>query len=348
MILYKKFSLGFLIVLLTLSVFVGTANYVIDPYAKNNSFGNPLNVKKAVRDERISKFKLLKEHPEAKSFLFGSSRGLLLDPVLFEKLTGSPALNLAFSSGSADEHYLYIKYLLDTRKVEHIMIGIDLFAYSEGFLSHGTLPQELRDYFSLDSDYPLTNYISFNMLKKSIQTVKFNLKNKEEKKGKYTQKGQISSSGYRNVQNNPDKLKRYLEINVINKPARWDTRFNMLDNDRLKKLTEINQLCIERGIQLHLFMSPLYIKQIRMKQNKFFLQKELLSNIVKNIGPVWDYNAVTQINLDPYAFDDEFHYTFRTADSIMTEVLTGKPTIKEYMGTYITAENVDTYLANID
>jgi len=345
---YKKFSLGFLVTLLALSALVGMTNYIIDPYAKNNSFSNPLNIKKAVRDERISKFKLLNEQPEAKSFLFGSSRGLLLDPVLFEKLTGSPTLNLAFSSGSADEHYFYINYLLDTRKVEHIMIGIDLFAYAEGFISHGTLPQELRDYFNLDSDYALSNYISFNMLKKSIKTIKVNLKDHIKQKDKYTSKGQIATSGYRMAQSYPQRLKEYLNINVINKPARWDTRFNTLDKTRLSKLEEISQRCKEQGVQLHLFTSPLYIKQIRMKQNKFFLQKELLAYIAKNISPIWDYNAITKINTDPYAFDDEFHYTFKTADSIMTEILTGVPTIKAYKGTYITLDNVDAYILQID
>jgi hypothetical protein len=345
---YKKFSLGFITTIITLSILVGTTNYIIDPYAKNNSFKNPINLKKAVRDERISKFKLLKEQPEAKSFLFGSSRGLLLDPVLFKKLTGSPTLNLAFSSASADEHYYYINYLLDTRKVEHIMIGIDLFAYAEGFISHGTLPQELRDYFNLDSDYALSNYISFNMLKKSIKTIKVNLKDHIKQKDKYTPKGQIATSGYRMAQSNPQRLKEYLDSNVINKPARWDTRFNTLDKIRLSQLEEISRRCKEQNVQLHLFTSPLYIKQIRMKQNKFFLQKKLLSYIAKNISPIWSYNAITKINTDPYAFDDEFHYTFKTADSIMTEVLTGAPTIQAYQGTYVTAENVDTYLSNID
>ncbi len=346
--MYKKFSLYFLFSISVLSFFVGAINYVIDPYSKNNVFTNTLNTKKAVRDERISKFNLIKKNPEARSFLFGSSRGLLLDPVQFENITGSSTLNLAFSSGSADEHYLYIKYLLDTRPVEHIMIGIDLFAYSEGFFSHGTLPQELRDYFNLDGDYSLTNYISFNMLKKSIKTIKYNIKNKEKEEHKYTSKGQIASSGYKNVQDDPKKLEEYLQINVINKPSRWDTRFDSLDKKRLAQLQEISKLCQDKGVQLHLFMSPLYIKQIRMKQNKFSLQKELLAYIAKNISVIWDYNAITAINLDPYAFDDEFHYTFKTADSIMAEVLTGVPTIKEYKGTCVTAENVDDYLSHID
>jgi len=346
--MYKKFSLYFLLSLVSICLIVLSINYIVDPYGKNDQFHGPFNTKKAVRDERISKFKLIQEHPEAKSFLFGSSRGLLLDPILFEKITHSPTLNLAFSSGSADEHYLYIKYLLETREVENIMIGIDLFAYAKGFTSHGTLPQELRNHFNLDSNYPLTNYLSFSMLKKSFKTIKINLRDKAVDINKYTAKGQISSSGYKNVQNSPEQLKAYLLENVINKPARWDTRFNELDTKRLAQLLEISELCKDKGTKLYLFTSPLYIKQIRMKYNKFFLQKELLSYIVKNISPVWDYNALTQINLDPYAFDDEFHYTFKTADSMMSEVLTGKPTIRAYKGTYISKENVDAYLSQIN
>lgn len=95
-------------------------------------------------------------------------------------------------------------------------------------------------------------------------------------------------------------------------------------------------------------MNPLWIKQITMKQNKFFLQKELLRYIVKNIQPVWDYNGITAINTDPYAYQDQFYFSCVTGDSILTEIISGKPIIQNYAGTYVTQQNISEYLNQTD
>ncbi len=59
-------------------VFIWTFNFIIDPYGKNNKFVFEGNKEKIVRDERIRKFDLIVKNPAASSFMFGSSRGLML------------------------------------------------------------------------------------------------------------------------------------------------------------------------------------------------------------------------------------------------------------------------------
>jgi len=339
-------------VIVTLAAVLGavfTFNYVIDPYGKNQRFMSRYNAIKAVRDERISKFSLLEQFPGARSFFFGSSKALFLNPVAFERSTGSPALNMAFSSATANEYYLYIKYLLDTRKVDHIVIGIDFFAYAEGFQSNGTLPQGLRNYFKLDDNYSLGNYFAFTMLKKSYRTLLYNLDTSANaaQPETYTDRGQILKPLYLKAKRDPAEFKRYIDENVIQKAPRWGAKTSNIDADRLTSLINIKKLCTQHKVRLHLFTSPLYIKQITMKHNFFASQQELLRQIVEHVGPVLDFNGITRVNTEAAAFIDEFHYSYAVADVILQQITTGTST-QAYAGTKVTRDNIDTYLRTVN
>lgn len=345
----KLFTKYILFAVVSFTLVIAIMNYFIDPYGKNNRYTTDLNRLKIIRDERISKFDLLLTAPDASSFIFGSSRGLILDPEVLEKNTGEKSLNLAFSSATAEEYYLYIKYLFETREVKNIIIGIDLFAYAEGFESTGTLPQTLRNYFEMDDQYPVFKYISLKMFKRTIKTIKYNLgHNEEDIDDKYTEKGKVIVHDYIQALKNQDAFTSYIDKNVVNKPARWAARYDVLDQGRLDHLNKIKLLCLQNDAKLYLFTSPLFIKQVLMKQNKFFLQKELLRYIVSNISPVLDLNNLLSLNLEPSFYIDEFHYSYKVADSILFQLLTGKPTQQEYKGEFVNKSNIDQYLRKID
>jgi hypothetical protein len=345
----RKFAIFIVASTLCISVFVGMANFVIDPYGKNNIFKNGLNEFKIVRDERISKYELLNDNPDASSFIFGSSRGLILDPEVVEHVTSEKTLNLAFSSATAEEYHLYIKYLFETRDVKNIIIGIDLFAYAAGFESTGTFPQALRDYFEMDKEYDIAQYLSFRMFKRTIKAVRYNLAHDvPDIDDRYTGKGKIILSDYVDALKDKDDFEYYISRHVVSRPSRWATRYDGLDMDRLTALSRIKQLCVQNGANLYIFTSPLFIKQITMKQNKFYLQEDLLRYIVRNVGPVLDMNTIRQTNTEPAFYIDEFHYSYEFADSIITQLITGKPSDEKYRGELVTKENLDNYITQVE
>lgn len=345
---YKLFSSLLISITLLLLISIGTFNYIIDPYGYNHIFHLNINAKKRVQNERHDKFKLLLEYPQIESFIFGSSRGLRLNPDIITSLTEDETLNMAFCSASADEYYLYIKYLIETRKVKRIVIALDLFAYADGYQSNDTLPESLLTHFHQSNKPRLSSYLNYETLTDSIKTIKINRNPSQSKNDYYTLHGENIRIEYLEATQNKTALKVYTQKNVIDNPPYWNTRKDTLATDRLAQLSEIKKLCNQRGIKLDLFMSPLWIKQITMKQNKFFLQKTLLKYIVQNIQPVWDYNGITAINTDPYAYEDQFHFSCITGESILTEIITGKPSIESYTGTYITQQNITTYLNEVD
>lgn len=326
---------------------IGAINYVVDPYGYNNTFHLKINTIKRTQNERNDKYKLLFKYPHAASFVFGSSRGLRLNPDIITTLTGDETLNMAFCSASADEYYLYIKYLIETRNIRQIIIGIDLFAYADGYQSNDTLPETLLSYFHLDDKNHALAYLNYDTLKDSFKTITVN-HSSFGSENQFTSHGQNLRYEYINATKSKTTLTAYTQKNVIAKPPYWNTRRDTLAQYRLNQLSEIKKLCDQKGIKLYLFMNPLWIKQITMKQNKFFLQKELLQYIVKNIQPVWDYNGITKINTDPYAYEDQFHFSCITGESILTEIITGKPIIQNYAGTYVTPQNINEYLNQTD
>jgi len=345
----RRFAIFIVVSTLSIALFVAMANFVIDPYGKNNIFKNGLNEFKIVRDERISKYELLNSNPEASSFIFGSSRGLILDPEVVEYITSEKTLNLAFSSATAEEYHLYIKYLFETRNVKNIIIGIDLFAYAAGFESTGTFPQALKDYFEMDKEYDIPQYLSFRMFKRTIKAVRYNLTHDvPDIDDRYTDKGKIILSDYVDALKDKDDFEYYISKHVVSRPARWATRYDGLDIDRLAALSRIKQLCVQNEANLYIFTSPLFIKQITMKQNKFNLQEDLLRYIVRNVAPVLDMNTIQQTNTEPAFYIDEFHYSYEFANSIITQLLTGEPSDDKYWGELVTKENLDNYITQVD
>ncbi|MDD2266019.1 hypothetical protein [Sulfuricurvum sp.] len=345
---HRLFSYGLVGITLFLFAAIGAFNYVIDPYGYNHAFPLKINAKKRVQNERQDKFTLLSKYPHVESFIFGSSRALRLNPDIVTSITKDETLNMAFCSASEDEYYLYIKYLVETRKVKTLIIGIDLFAYADAYQSNDTLPASLLAYYHLENTPQMSSYLNYDTLKDSLKTVQVNIKAIPSLNEYYTPHGQNIRIEYLKAAENQTTLKSYTYKNVIEKPPFWHIQKDKLSQERLNQLKEIKKLCDQKGIRLYLFMNPLWIKQITMKQNKFFLQKALLKYIVTTVQPVWDYNAITAINTDPYAYEDQFHFSCKTGDSILSEVIGSKASIAKYSGTYVTPQNLEAYLDQVD
>jgi len=345
---HKTFALLTATIVLISFFLIGVFNFVVDPYGKNHFCNASFNLIKATQDERVQKFNLIKNNPTASSFIFGSSRSLRLNPAIVEKITHTETLNIGFSSGTVDEYLLYIRYLIDTRKVDTIIIGIDLFSYSEGFRPNGIIPEELSERYDIKTNKPIENYFSFTMLKHSLDTIINNFAEKKEF-DRIGHKGEGIFYDYLEASKAGDQeFKKYIEKNVLHKKARWNASTDTLSKNRLNELQKIKILCNQKNINLYLFMSPLWIKQITMKNNKFEGQKNLLRYIATNISPIWDYNAFSHLNTDPYLYHDSFHYGNKIADSILTELLTHQPMDQTLKGILVTPDNIDKYIQMVE
>ena len=341
----KKFVKIIVFSILLSVIFIWSFSFVVDPYGKNNKFVFKGNKEKIVRDERIRKFNLIIENPAASSFMFGSSRGLMLDAKKLGDLTNTESLNLAFSSASAHEYYLFIRYLLETRKVSNIIIGIDLFAYTKNFISNGVMPPELLSYFEIDDGYSMKSYLSSKMFSHSLNILQRNYSDDFKSVNSYTPRGRIIKKLYLQAKNNEVEFKKYITAHVIADSIHWGSTTSELSSGQLGYLLKIKNICYKYNVDLYLFMSPLYIKQIKMKNSRFKQQQKLLKYIVNNISPVMDYNGITNINIDPYSFLDSFHYSYDVADIIIENFFSEKSKQRK---NFITKENIENYINDVN
>ena len=346
MIIKNKNFVKIIVFSILLSImFIWSFSFVVDPYGKNNKFVFKGNKEKIVRDERTRKFDLIIKNPAASSFMFGSSRGLMLSAEKLGYLTGTESLNLAFSSASAHEYYLFIKYLLETRKVSNIIIGIDLFAYTKNFISNGVMPPELLSYFGIDDGYSMKSYLSSKIFSHSLDTLKRNYSDDFKPTNSYSPRGKIIKNFYLQAKNNEVDFKKYITTHVIEDSIHWGSTTSELSAEQLSYLLKIKNICDEYKVNLYLFMSPLYIKQIKMKNNRFKQQQQLLKYIVNNISPVMDYNGITKINIDPFSFLDSFHYSYDVADMIVEKFFL--ESLKR-SNNLVTKENIENYIDDIN
>lgn len=133
---FKKHNKGILIALLLLCAFIGTLNYIVDPYNifDNRILGNKLLKPEAKVQERVTKVIGLKFDKKKIDTLFvGNSRvDLGINPDYYKKITGKHAQNL----GMGGLQLFEIKDLLNISlkihpEVKNIYYGIDYVTFME-------------------------------------------------------------------------------------------------------------------------------------------------------------------------------------------------------------------------
>jgi|GEM_PF-1248518 len=342
----KKFiRLVFVLSFLSISV-ICIINFIIDPYGKNNFFNfQRINTSKFALDERVVKFNHLKQNiTNIEAVIFGSSRTTILDPDIIYKATGKNAYNASFSSATVEEYSKYINWLIHSgSKLEYIFIGIDLFAFSDDFTSHGTMPQELME----DRYIDIKEYISFDMFKKALIVIYKNLYiNTNDVEVNYLKKGMRYYNNYFERKNNEILKLKHLQ-NLENAECYWHA--STYSKTKIQILKELGDICTKNGIKLYLFTNPLSPKQLPLNNYKnFMVLNELLSELVDLKLEIYDFNNFNSVNKNLEYFEDAFHYNYDVANFILYKLLhiENQETPSDF-GILITKYNIKEYLKNL-
>lgn len=141
--------------------------YVIDPAGVNNRFDLGL-IKKEDLANRTQKFVEIQRF-QPNTIMLGGSRVHFLDTKDVEKYTNDKVYNLAFSSGTLEEQYYFLKYSIDNFDIKNVVIGLNLYPFSQNalernkntdfdkeiFLDGFTYQKQIKHYLEL----PLVQYI---------------------------------------------------------------------------------------------------------------------------------------------------------------------------------------------
>ena len=328
----------FLIILIVIPIAI--INYVIDPMGYNGIYSNMFNKYKVRLDERKEKFNLLKEN-NYDTYIFGSSRCRVIDPDRINKHIKANGINSAFSSGTIDEIHRYIKWLVKNKEVKNIIIGIDLFGFSDNFSSNGIMPNELSE-----DKIKLNKYLSYSMFSYSLKTAVYNLKDKHKKQNPaYKEKGMYYVYDYFNLKNK-EEFNEFIQNKVTNKPASWHAKdFSV---KKIKILTDIISLAEQNNINLHFFVNPITHQQI-FKDDNFLVHLDLIKNIIKQNPElkIIDFNNFNDINFNNDYFLDYFHYNYDVANCIIDEIYSDKSECGVNFGYTLDSDNIDNYIYEI-
>lgn len=119
----KNWNRSFIyLVLLSLSLLV-LINYLVNPF---NVFDHKVLIYDGQPNERFTKINyLIKNNKKYNSYILGSSRSGILNPVLFNTNKGDKFYNLSVSSCTVYDVYIMVEYIVNNFDVKSLIIQID-------------------------------------------------------------------------------------------------------------------------------------------------------------------------------------------------------------------------------
>lgn len=288
-------------------------NYIINPYGvfeiKNIDGINA--VKNYSISSEMSKFHYaLRQDP--KTIMLGSSRVEHINPKYLEKYVQNKVYNLGVKGSGITSQYYLLKYFVEEKQVKTVILGLDFYAFSPINVNTGKIP--LRYMGNYTDDY-LDSLLSIRTFRKSINTLKDNLKEKDFKVNQNT--GWESYSEDYKVLDNEGNIWLKNRINSAFPNFGNDKHFfgssEFKKKESIKKglevLDKIILLCKKNNVDLKIFTSPVYHKIYDVIEREGYLntynywKKEL-----SKYNMIYDFNYKNTITKDYRNYIDGSHY----------------------------------------
>ncbi|NJL86455.1 MAG: hypothetical protein HC886_11490 [Leptolyngbyaceae cyanobacterium SM1_1_3] len=310
-------------------------NFFVDPYGLRKSGGRVNNdrVVKAIQVNRL----------QPNLVAMGSSgiaRGLDPDhPILLEK---GVTYNLGILGANIYEIEQYFRHAAAGDDLNTAIVSLDFYAFnglrevrpgfSEARLGSQTiLPQ---DFFGL--------FLSLDSLR-----LIFN----PEQRGSY-----FSKKGTYAQHVDPERRKEVFAIEIEEDFSREEDMYwaYQTSTETLNSFQNIVEIAEAKEIEVETFIPPLHVSLFYAAKltGHWPDYQQWLRSIVA-IEPVWDFsgcNSITAetIRSDMKNFDDPSHYTYKVGDMII-ERMFGRVSaeVPEDFGVYVTSENIDEHLEQI-
>lgn len=267
--------------------------YVVDPAGVNNKFNLGL-IKDSALASRTQKFVEINEF-KPNTILLGGSRVHFLDTEDVKKYTNDKVYNLALSSSTLEEQYYFLKYSIENFDIKNVVIGLNLYPFSENALERVVLTDFDKEIFETGftlqkqmkhySELPLATYVKNYISKRYTEALY-----KNGGRTAYNQNLFIDHKSWserKDITGYVDMYTNYLE-----------------EGDKgLNIFKDIVKLSDDNNINLKVFTTAVHIDQLQILEdlNKMDIYYKWKEEIAK-ITPYWDFmypNTIT-INADNY------------------------------------------------
>lgn len=328
----KKTLVTFISVLAVILVIIAGINYYFDWFGV---FHINLKTQDITPNERFVKIQhVLKNKDKYDSFIFGSSRGNLVDPTLFKN---GKYYNLSAEVLSPYEVERTIKFLLKNDiKIKNIVYVAEsnTLRFHKRFMAQSSTSDIIHLYYPVNIFEKTIFYSAYLFYCPIIDKSKRD----KWKLGEYIETYGTNASRLRKEEAENASTQKDL------KPKR-DFLYSY-DERTIFVLKEIDDLCKKNNINYTLLFAPEYSKNYLLNSpNGFIKKKKRLARYTS----FYDFSGINEITTNTANFSFSEHFTIKVGDMIAKRIQEpkDKPNEIKNFGVYVTSANIKEHTQNI-
>lgn len=336
----KKWTIGFVSLILLCLLFIAGANYFIDPYGyfsaqKGENYS--MDEEDYLREQKAEHIKYHAGDYDA--YLIGGSKAGAIHSDKLSKIDGYRYYNCWLLSGNFEDYYNYSKYIIETAHPKKILLHISTSEIAQFDREAKGDIYEVPAVMSGESKTAEVFKFLFKNLSASYDTL-----TNTEPVYPVLKTGERNLTKYYDYYNNHHDREDY--YNYLMK-AQVDPYLPRLTNgtkdkaelvqSNLEYLKKIKKLCDKNGVELQVFLGTLFIgEMVGYEGNSFY---NWLTQMVEITGGLWCFNNYNALVYNPFNYYNARHYYFEMGD-LMIDRMSGTATGYDDFGIYLTKDNI--------
>lgn len=344
----KKFAVRVTAYILAFVMIAILPCILLDPY----SVFHPLHVRDngVEPNKNYTKMVYIKKNPDKfDSFIFGSSLAGMVNP---ENIPGCTCYNMTHSGGVIPEFEANLKTLLKAGIIpQKLLIGLENGCYTD------TRENRNGDRMRVSYEYSRTNPLDFwglyidpavniDALKTVISSNTISAEEKEAFTRVFYENGGYPYYGF---SWNFDREEAAADLAASKERFRtaaaedgFSQEHHLFMDEALSSMREIAALCEENGIELTVFVCPIYFETFENAalHTGFF---EFLEELAE-ITPYYNFSGYNRYTEDPASYhEDRSHFLVELGDVMIDAMFNGQceeALTEQGFGVYVTEENV--------
>lgn len=336
----KKWTIGFVFLILLCLLFIAGANYLIDPYGyfraqKGENYS--MDEEDYLREQKAEHIKYHAGDYDA--YLVGGSKAGAIHSDKLSEIDGYRYYNCWLLSGNFEDYYHYSKYIIETAHPKKILLHISTSEIAQFDREAKGDIYEVPAVMSGESKTAEVFKFLFKNLSVSYDTV-----TNTEPVYAVLPTGERNLTKYYNYYNEHHDKNEYYEYLMKAQVDPYLPRLTNgtkdkadLVNSNLDYLKKIKNLCDKNDVELQVFLGTLFIgEMVGYEGNSFY---NWLTEMVDITGGLWCFNNYNDLVYNPFNYYNARHYYFEMGD-LMIDRMSGRAKGYDDFGVYLTPENV--------
>lgn len=341
----KKWTIGFVFLILLCLLFIAGANYFIDPYGyfraqKGENYS--MDEEDYLREQKAEHIKYHADDYDA--YLVGGSKAGAIHSDKLSEIDGYRYYNCWLLSGNFEDYYNYSKYIIETAHPKKILLHISTSEIAQFDREAKGDIYEVPAVMSGESKTAEVFKFLFKNLSVSYDTI-----TNTEPVYAVLPTGERNLTKYYDYYNDHHDKNEYYEYLMKAQVDPYLPRLTngtkdkaALVNSNLDYLKKIKSLCDKNNVELQVFLGTLFIgEMVGYEGNSFY---NWLTEMVDITGGLWCFNNYNDLVYNPFNYYNARHYYFEMGD-LMIDRMSGKTEGYGDFGVYLTPENVGEEIA---